>query len=264
MNTATSTTARSPENDPDTPAPTIGLIHGWAMHGGLFDDLVDSWPAADWRRLDLPGHGDRRDTAWPVDPAELVDAVIGDLPAGSWLLGWSLGGLIAMQAALRHPTRFAGLILVAATPSLIRRTSWPHAVEPAMLQAMAVELAEHPDTVVQRFLELEMHGAKNARSGLKQLRQRAFLHGMPDKRALLAGLSHLGNSDLTGRLESLDLPVRLIGGRRDKLVPWDALESMAERLPDAELLDVPGAAHAPFLTDPDAVAAAVRGWADAV
>lgn len=244
--------------------PTIGLIHGWAMHGGLFDDLVGAWPEADWRRLDLPGHGQRCDEGWPEDTDVLIDAVLADLPDGSWLLGWSLGGLIAMQAALRAPDRLAGLLLIAATPSLIRRPHWPNAVDPALLKAMALELAGDPEAVVQRFLALEMHGAVNARSDLKQLRERAFAHGMPRKQALLAGLAHLAETDLTARLEALELPVRLIGGRRDKLVPWAALEAVAERVPDAELLRIPGAAHAPFLTDPGAVAAAVRGWTHGV
>ncbi len=241
-------------------APSIGLIHGWAMHGGLFDDLVAAWPEPDWRRLDLPGHGVQRDRAWPATTDALLDAVLGDLPRGSWLLGWSLGGLIAMQAALREPDRFAGLVLIAATPSLIRRPHWPHAVEPAMLQAMAVELADEPETVVQRFLALEMHGAANARSDLKRLRERAFEHGVPARQALLAGLNHLAETDLTGRLEQLPVPVRLLGGRRDRLVPWAALEAVAAAVPDADLVRIPGAAHAPFLTDPEAVVAAVRGW----
>ncbi|MBY6204373.1 alpha/beta fold hydrolase [Halomonas denitrificans] len=242
------------------PTPTIGLVHGWAMHGGLFDDLVAAWPDADWRRLDLPGHGVRRDLAWPDDPDALLDAVFDDLPSGSWVLGWSLGGLVAMQAALREPERFTGLVLIAATPSLIRRPHWPHAVEPAMLQAMAVELAGDPETVVQRFLALEMHGAANARSDLKRLRERAFEHGYPSRQALLAGLNHLAGTDLTGQLRQLAVPVRLLGGRRDRLVPWAALEAVAELVRDSDLVRIPGAAHAPFLTDPEAVAAAVRGW----
>ncbi len=240
--------------------PTIGLVHGWAMHGGLFDDLVAAWPEADWRRLDLPGHGRQRDRAWPATTDALLDAVLDDLPQGSWLLGWSLGGLIAMQAALREPDRFAGLLLIAATPSLIQRPHWPHAVEPAMLKAMAVELAGDPEPVVQRFLALEMHGAVNARSDLKRLRERAFQHGYPARQALMAGLNHLAETDLTGQLSQLALPVRLLGGRRDRLVPWAALEAVAEAVPDGDLVRIPGAAHAPFLTDPEAVAAAVRGW----
>jgi pimeloyl-[acyl-carrier protein] methyl ester esterase len=241
-------------------SPVIGLVHGWAMHGGLFDDLCAAWPDPDWRRLDLPGHGRRRDRAWPGTPDELLDAVLEDLPAGAWLAGWSLGGLVAMQAALREPDRFAGLVLIAATPSLVRRPQWPHAVEPAMLQAMALELAEQPDAVIQRFLALEMHGAVHAKSDLKRLRERALAHGRPSRAALLAGLNYLAETDLSARLEAIELPVAVIGGRRDKLVPWAALETMAARLPRAEAIRIPGAAHAPFLTDPTAVAQAMRRW----
>jgi pimeloyl-[acyl-carrier protein] methyl ester esterase len=240
--------------------PVIGLIHGWAMHGGLFGDLCGAWPAPDWRRLDLPGHGQRRDVAWPDSTPALLDAVLEGLPDGAWLCGWSLGGLLAMQAALREPERFAGLVLIAATPSLVRRPHWDHAVEPAMLKAMAMELAGDPVAVVQRFLALEMHGAVHARSDLKRLRERAFEHGLPARSALTAGLHHLAETDVTDRLSELGTPVALIGGRRDKLVPWAALEILAERLPRAEIFRISGAAHAPFLTDPAAVAAVMRGW----
>jgi pimeloyl-[acyl-carrier protein] methyl ester esterase len=233
------------------------------MHGGLFDDLCAAWPEPDWRRLDLPGHGRQRDTAWPESTPELLDRMLEGLPDGAWLCGWSLGGLLAMQAALREPQRFSGLVLMAATPSLVRRPHWPDAVEPAMLKAMAVELAGDPAAVVQRFLALEMHGAVHARSDLKRLRERALEHGLPAREALLAGLNHLAETDLSERLSELELPVALIGGRRDKLVPWAALETLAERLPRAVTFRIPGAAHAPFLTDPAAVASVVRGWIEA-
>lgn len=237
---------------------TIGALHGWAMHSGLFRDLVDALPGPDWRGIDLPGHGRNRDRPWPEDADSLVDGLVQDLPEGSWLLGWSLGGLLAMQAALKYPKRLAGLILISATPCFIARDHWPEGLEAGMLKAMAMELAADPEVVVNRFLALEIHGSAHARDELKRLKSLALAHGLPGKAALLAGLKHLAETDLSNRLGEIQCPVLLLGGRRDKLVPWASLEHSHRLLPNNRLVKIPGAAHAPFLTDAGAVADAIR------
>lgn len=239
---------------------TIGALHGWAMHSGLFRDLADALPGVDWRGIDLPGHGRNRENAWPDDPDSLIGGLIEELPEGSWLLGWSLGGLLAMQAALKYPKRFTGLLLVSATPCFIAREHWPDGVAAGLLKAMALELAANPEVVVDRFLALEIHGSAHPRDELKRLKALARAHGLPDKAALLAGLKHLATTDLSGRLPEIRCPVLLLGGRRDKLVPWASLEHTHRLLPNSRLVRVAGAAHAPFLTDAAAVADAIRGF----
>jgi pimeloyl-[acyl-carrier protein] methyl ester esterase len=236
----------------------VVTLHGWAMHGGLFEDLAACWTDARWHRFDLPGHGRARGSAWPQDIDDLLDDIAARAPQDAWLTGWSLGGLLAMQAWLRHPGRFGGLALISATPCFVRRDHWPHGAEAALVQAMALELAGDPQAVVQRFLSLEIHGSADARGELRRLRRCALQHGLPDKQALLAGLKHLASTDLSRRLAEIECPVLLVGGRRDKLVPAAALEAMDASLPRSRLRMIPGAAHAPLLTDADAVAAALR------
>jgi len=255
---------------------TIGALHGWAMHSGLFQELFAALPEADWRPVDLPGHGRNRGAPWPEDTEALLDRLTEDLPRGSWLLGWSLGGLLAMQAAVKSPHeshheyahkrphkfpgRFAGLILVSATPCFIARDHWPEGIEAGMLKAMAMELAADPEVVVNRFLALEIHGSAHARDELKRLKALALAHGLPDKDALLAGLNHLAGTDLSARVAEIECPVLLLGGRRDKLVPWASMEQTHRLLPNSRLVGIPGAAHAPFLTDAGAVADAIRDF----
>lgn len=239
-------------------APQIGLIHGWAMHGGLFADLRAAWPQAAWRRLDLPGHGRRRDVPWPDDPGWLSAEIAASVPAGNWLAGWSLGGLVAMQAVLSRPGYFRGLVLIAATPCFVRRRHWPHGIDSQPLDGMAAELAEAPELVLNRFFALEVHGSATARSDLRRLKRIALEYGPPTPGALARGLAYLAETDLSGRLGEFDLPVLLIGGARDRLVSKQALEETARRLPDARLERIPGAAHLPFVTHPARVAEHIR------
>jgi len=239
--------------------PALTLVHGWAMHGGLFGGLARKLSGYELRRVDLPGHGLNRDMDWPPDPTA-IDTSLLNAAEGGWLVGWSLGGLLAMQAALANPTRLRGLILIAATPCFSRREHWPHGVAPALVEQMAADLVSQPEQVLNRFLALEVHGSEHAAADLRLLKKDAFCHGLPAPEALRAGLAALRETDLTSRLGQLDLPVMLIGGRRDRLVPFAALEACAKALPNAHLVRIPGAAHAPFLTDPEAVANAIREW----
>lgn len=175
-------------------------------------------------------------------------------------MGGSLGGQLAMQAWLHRPRDFGGLALIAATPCFIARKHWPHGADGGLLEAMVLDLAGGPEAVVQRFVALEIHGGANARDELRRLRQLALRHGMPGRNALLAGLNHLADTDLSGRLGPIDTPVLLLAGERNELVPIAALETIDRALPDRRLVRMPGAAHAPFLTGPGVVAGALRSF----
>lgn len=237
--------------------PKLTLIHGWAMHGGLFAGLRAELGDHQCQRVDLPGHGRNREQPWPRHSSELVHD-LAEIAAGGWIAGWSLGGLLAMKTALAAPSHIRGLILIAATPCFSQRPHWPHGVAEPLVAQLARELSTGPEQVLNRFLALEVHGSVNAVADLRLLKQEAFRHGLPEPKALAAGLALLRRCDLTPDLDRLDLPVLVIGGRRDRLVPYSALEATCELLPRARIQRIAGAAHAPFLTNPGEVAAAIR------
>jgi pimeloyl-[acyl-carrier protein] methyl ester esterase len=243
--------------------PTLTLVHGWAMHSGLFDQLTRALPGCRRQRVDLPGHGRNRDQAWPEDPSALIEA-LGRSADGGVLAGWSLGGLLGLRLALDQPDGLRGLILIAATPCFSKRPHWPYGVADALVRQLAHELESGPEQVLNRFLALEVHGSEHAAADLKLLREIAFQYGLPRRDALAAGLELLRAWDLSDQLDRVDLPVLLIGGRRDKLVSFEALEATAQRLPRAEVLRIPGAAHAPFLTDVSAVAEGIQTFIEEI
>mgnify|MGYP002144290638 CR=1 FL=1 len=87
--------------------PPLVLIHGWAMHGGVFATLVER--LRDRRTLyciDLPGHGLSRDDATPLQFDAVCDAIQAQVPVAPWL-GWSLGSMFALHAAVRDQFRVA-------------------------------------------------------------------------------------------------------------------------------------------------------------
>ena len=83
--------------------PDIVLLHGWAMHGGVFAPLVSRLQERfRLHVVDLPGHGGSRESDIPLTLADSAQAIARVVPSGALWCGWSLGGLIALHAA-GHP-----------------------------------------------------------------------------------------------------------------------------------------------------------------
>lgn len=237
--------------------PPLVLIHGWAMHAGIFRPLSERLAEQFTLHLvDLPGHGysDQRDGPFTLDACatQLLEA----LPPAPWL-GWSLGGLIALHAALRAPQRVTGLVALCASPCFVRSVDWPHAVDVDVFLQFGRDLGQNYRATIDRFLALEAHGSDHMREELRELRAHVFERGEPAAHVLEDGLVILENSDLRGGLAQLAVPSLWIAGRRDRLVPWQAMQAAAAIAPNAKFIRIEGGGHAPFLSHAGEVAEAV-------
>lgn len=238
--------------------PELLLLHGWGLHGGVWDTLVPKLtPHLRVTRLDLPGHGRSRSVPMPHSLTELTLQTMAAVPPGAVVLGWSLGGLVALEAALRMPQRMRGLILVSTTPRFIAAEDWPHAMPPEQLQEFAEGLAQDYQQTLQRFLSLQVRGDESARASLRELRDALFAHGEPDTASLATGLAILKDSDLRGKLKDVSVPTQVIAGGYDRLTPAAAGEYLAEHIPGAQLHVFPKSAHAPFISHADVFVSAV-------
>lgn len=235
--------------------PPLVLLHGWAMHGGVFDlllpRLADRYTL---HRVDLPGHG--------LSPSGTLalEVLAGELaerfgPA-DWL-GWSLGGLACLQLALDHPSSVRSLTLVGASPRFTRGTDWPCAVEATVFEQFAAALQQDVGRTLERFLALETLGAEHAQDERHWLRQLLHAVRQPSSAVLVEGLQLLQSTDLRAALPTLRCPSLWIGGRRDRLVPPQALEAAAGMTPAGRAVLLDRAAHAPFIGRPDAFADAL-------
>ncbi|MDO4706384.1 MAG: alpha/beta fold hydrolase, partial [Comamonadaceae bacterium] len=119
-----------------------------------------------------------------------------------------------------------------------------------------------PASVLPRFATLSNQGDGRAKAINRQLLA-LTQPPLPDATALLAGLDWLQTLDLRAQAARITQPTLLIHGGQDGLMPLAAAQWLAEHLPQAELLTLPDAAHAPFLHDPALCAAALVRWASA-
>lgn len=240
--------------------PNLVLIHGWGMHGGVWDGVKEGL-ARHFRLhlVDLPGYGESPPLAL-AGLENMARAVADALPGSFHLCGWSLGGLVAQELALLFPDRVARLILTGATPCFAVRADWTCAVERDVLREFAVALESDYESTLRRFLALQVRGDDAARPVLKRLRDLLFARGKPDAEALRAGLHILLETDLRTRLTGWQKPTLLLQGERDLLTPPEAVRWAAGQNEMAHARIVPGAAHAVFLSHPDLFVESITGF----
>jgi pimeloyl-[acyl-carrier protein] methyl ester esterase len=237
-------------------ATALVLIHGWAMHGGVFASLVEALQAqATIYLVDLPGHGHARDSALALEPAACAQAIAAATPPAVWL-GWSLGGLVALQGALDHPAKVRALAMLCATPKFTRDGSWAHGNDANVVRQLATDLDDDYHLTLERFLALEAMGSDDPRGELRRLRQLVFARGEPDPRVLHEGLRLLEHTDLRAQLPHLTQPSLWLAGRRDRLVHPEAMRWSAAQA-GGSFAQIEHAGHAPFFGHVDAVVAAL-------
>ncbi|MHB1094080.1 pimeloyl-ACP methyl ester esterase BioH [Thiobacillus sp.] len=238
--------------------PTLVLIHGWGMNAHVFDGLTELL-AGDFEvhAPNLPGHGGR--AALPRNTLQdWADDLVQQLPERATLLGWSLGGQVAMRAALDHPHRVARLILLASTPRFVMSEGWEYGMPLADLEDFSSALLADPHATLLRFLSLQTRGMPGQKAMLQQLRQTLLAAPPAESSALAAGLAILCNTDLRAELSQLMQPALVLHGALDMLAPAAAGEWLADNLCDAQHLEFARAAHAPHLSHGEDVATAIR------
>jgi pimeloyl-[acyl-carrier protein] methyl ester esterase len=241
--------------------PDVVLLHGWGLNLRVWDGLVGEL-SAHFRfiALDLPGHGRSAWQAGQSTPAEHAWRIHGALASVSdhySLLGWSLGGQIALDLAAAMPSQVERLTLVATTPKFVASSDWPHGMAPASLTKLAAQLRADYQRTVQDFLDLQVRGGIERAAVLQQLRNSLFVHGEATPDALANGLQRLGNGDLRGTLPHVRMPALVIAGQYDRITRPAASEALARALPDARYVEMRRAAHAPFLSHAKEFAALV-------
>ena len=98
------------------------MIHGWGMHSGMWmqaRDLLSEY--FELHMVDLPGMG-HSETLDVYNLHSVAEKIAEKIPSNAYMLGWSLGGLIATKIALMTPIK--KLILVGSTPCFVARDDW--------------------------------------------------------------------------------------------------------------------------------------------
>ncbi len=234
-------------------APRTLVAHGgwtgsWELWTLPFGPLSASWRTVAY---------DHRGTGTTVAPAGSIslDALVADLFAvldafnieRCVLAAESAGAVVALTAALQAPQRFSGLVLV---------DGLYYQPAPAGEHPFVTALKANYPAAIAQFVDncVTPSTGEAVRRWGRQILERA-----PQDSAIRLFEVMLG-IDLRAQLSQIQLPVLVIHGEHDRLLPLDAARWLVGQLPNARLHVVSGAGHVPTVTHPDEVAAAIDSF----
>ena len=227
----------------------ITLLHGWGFNGAIWKETAERLAShASINCIDLPGHGLSPMPANHYNIETLAELVAETLPEQGNLVGWSLGGMVAMQIALRYPQKVKRLILVGSVARFVRDEDWRYAISTEILQDFSAALNSDLHQTLERFVALQIMGSDESRTILRKLRELMSSNRAPNPAALQGGLKILQTVDLRQQLPQLQQPTLMIFGKRDTLTRPQTARQMLALLPNAQLEVIDGAGHAPFLS----------------
>jgi pimeloyl-ACP methyl ester carboxylesterase len=166
-------------------------------------------------------------------------------------VGMSQGGFLSLRAALSHPDRVAGIVLIDSESGVFTEeqiegygamfSQWQVAGPLGELgETVAGMIIGDPAISKQWIAKWEAH----------------YREGMEEPVATL-----LSRDDITDRVSEISCPVLIIHGEEDQAIPMEAAEDLMSRLSDCRgLVRVPGAAHSPNITHPELVNDAMRSF----
>ena len=204
------------------------VLNGWAAS-------PRAWDLCTFRRDALFSASDHLDGATERAFDGAAESVL--------LVGWSMGGTESLRLVARNPRKVAGLVLLAATPRMMRDDGWDGMTERRLV-------------ALEAGLRLTMGRGLDARPGVP------CPYEMDDDATLARGLDYLRATDLRPALEAsrdalAGIPAVLFQADRDPIVRAGNAAYLASLFPGAEVNRIPGAEHALPVLVPELIDAAV-------
>lgn len=237
---------------------SLVFIHGWGQSAAVWHGQRASLSGRfEVYTPNLPGHGGTPEQP----PEEWGESLLGSIPNGAVLVGWSLGGMLAMQLAHAHPERIARLVLVGATPCFRMREDWPHGATDELFDGFVQGVEQQSAKMMSRFFALMLHGDGLARSAYNGIARDAVDRSHPPSmQALKDGLVLLDRLDLRSLVDKIEIPCLVMHGEADAVVPAAAGRYLAGHIGGAEFIPFAQCGHAPFLTQTEKFNQELEDW----
>lgn len=239
-------------------SPPLVFIHGWGQSAAVWHAQRALLSGRfEVHAPNLPGHGG----APELPPGKWGESLLESIPDGSVLVGWSLGGMLAMQLAHAYPERIASLVLVGTTPCFRMREDWPHGATDEVFDGFVQGVEQQSARMMSRFFALMLHGDGLARSAYNDMAREAIDRNRPpSSKALRDGLVLLDRLDLRSMVEAISMPCLVMHGEADAVVPAAAGGWLAGHIAGAEFVAFAQCGHAPFLTQAEKFNRELEDW----
>jgi pimeloyl-ACP methyl ester carboxylesterase len=243
------------------------LLHGVAASRLVWRRVIG--PLARGRRViavDVPGFGESEPAGPGFDLDRVADRLIGGLQLDRFdLVGHSLGGAVAVATAARHRDAVRRLVLVAPAGLAPRATRVAAALGAAAERSVYARRAIGYQLAARSRGRQAMFGATVAdAAGLHPADARLLLDASAGGRRVAAGVRRALEADLRDDLAAAPMPVGLIWGAVDRIVPYGGLEAVRRLRPDTAVETIAATGHIPQIERPAEFVAALERILDAL
>lgn len=208
-----------------------------------------------------PSPNDDPGAAGPQRVLQRILRQVEQLDGPHALLGWSMGGRLAIELAMLRPQKVSHLVLVCTSARFCSAPDYPYGYAAANVRALGLNLRNTPEEALRNFFGSATTATRYGEEYLEGNVARALAHG---KEPLLDGLAYLQTVDHRDRLSQVIAPALVLHGAQDTLIPWEAGQALAEGLPNGTFMLHESSGHDLLLSDSAWMLEAIQQWQNAL
>ena len=225
----------------------IVLIHGWGMSGKIWEEFSKVMKYKNKLYIiDLPGMG-KSEIIKPYKIDNLIDKIHELIPEKVTIIGWSLGGQIAMKYYLKYPKAVNYLVCISSTPCFIKKNGWEFGVSRSFFSKFKNDLLNNWQRTLRKFFLLQTQKDEDIENTLKKLENDFMDEQPPTKEGLEKSLEILEKVDIRKDIKNINIPTLIISGKQDTISDYKASIWMQSKIKKSQIFVFDSAGHIPFI-----------------
>ncbi len=168
-----------------------------------------------------------------------------------------MGAILALEAAVRLDLKVKAIVIIGGTARFCAADDYPSGFPVRNLRAMKLGMKRDPVSTLQTFFADVSSPRQETQESINRRVERARSFGDD---TLVHGLQFLQNIDLRSALADITLPVLVLHGSRDTVIPISAASFLHHEIPHSTFCSLPGAGHDMIVTHSEKVAEKIRNF----
>ena len=231
------------------------LLHGFGTNHQVFAYFVPLLQPFNAQAVDLMGYDGK---ASEFILSQAVDILSKKIDNAVHLLGWSLGGVVALEMAARKPEKVKTLTLISSFAKYAKTDDYAAGVDIQGFQKYAQNFADDFSGSLNNFFRLNAMANPHKLPQFERIADKIMALGQPEKSVLISSHKAVMESDLREKLPQIQIPTLIITGEKDRITPPAMGDYLQQNLINSHRLHFANATHTPFIDNAEECANALK------